>query len=304
MEVDQNNAEDQEENGINQEIGDEKENKKDNEEKKDNISSPDSEIKKLKEEINYLKDLHKKDQLEIQEIKKKFQTEIDSLKAKFKLLNDQFDEMKKNKKANNIIINESDEEMEDNTYSVECLTSKKDTEILQGAEKTNINIVIKNNSKKKYPKNAYLVSDNKNSLLLCEKVKLNELEPNQQQNVSILFNNLKYISKGTYNCIVKLQIDNKIYNSSFELKVKVIDSHLFDNQNPQRPNYQQNIAFQPGGSSEIQNQGSSDNIQKKIMDFRVQFGVYDEMVVPDEKIENALIRANFDFNQAFQSLYD
>ena len=237
MEIDQKKDEDQEENGINQNIDNVKEN---DEEKKENISSPDAEIKKLKEEINYLKNLHKKDQSEIQEIKKKFQTEIDLLKEKFKSLYNQFDEIKKNKKANNIIINEKDEEMEDNTYSVECCSRTKDTEILQGAEKTNINIVIKNNSKKKYPKNAYLVSDNKNSLLLCEKVKLNELDPNQQQNVSILFKNLKYISKGTYNCIVKLQIDNKIYNSSFELKVNVIDSQIFDNQNPQMLNYQQN----------------------------------------------------------------
>ena len=121
--------------------------------------------KQLKDEITNLKKLRIKDQLEIQEIKQKYQKEIDSLKEKFKSLLIQINELKKNKKGNNIIIDDSDINMEDNQdYSVECLTNKKDTEMLQGAEKTYIDIVIKNNSNKQYPKNTYLIPDTENSL--------------------------------------------------------------------------------------------------------------------------------------------
>ena len=203
--------------------------------------------------------------------------------------------MKKNKKGNNNIIDDSDDNMEnDQAYSVECINNKKDTEILQGAEKTNIDIVIRNNSNKKYPKNTYLVSDTKNSLLLCEKVELNELEPNQQQGVSILFKNLKYVSKGIYNCIVKLQIENKIYNSFFELKVKILENNDFAF--PQR---RFDIDF-----SERQNPNSSDNMEKNILDFRAAYELYDNDFINDYKIEEALKKNNFDFAKAFESLYN
>ena len=266
-----------------------------NEPEQNNILQPNSELKQLKDEITNLKKLHIKDQLEIQEIKEKYQKEIDSLKEQFKSLLIQINELKKNKKGNNNIIDDSDDNMEnDQAYSVECINNKKDTEILQGAEKTNIDIVIRNNSNKKYPKNTYLVSDTKNSLLLCEKVELNELEPNQQQGVSILFKNLKYVSKGIYNCIVKLQIENKIYNSFFELKVKILENNDFAF--PQR---RFDIDF-----SERQNPNSSDNMEKNILDFRAAYELYDNDFINDYKIEEALKKNNFDFAKAFESLYN
>jgi hypothetical protein len=276
-------------------VDEQKEKNKKNEPEQNNILQPNSELKQLKDEITNLKKLHIKDQLEIQEIKEKYQKEIDSLKEQFKSLLIQINELKKNKKGNNNIIDDSDDNMEnDQAYSVECINNKKDTEILQGAEKTNIDIVIRNNSNKKYPKNTYLVSDTKNSLLLCEKVELNELEPNQQQGVSILFKNLKYVSKGIYNCIVKLQIENKIYNSFFELKVKILENNDFAF--PQR---RFDIDF-----SERQNPNSSDNMEKNILDFRAAYELYDNDYINDYKIEEALKKNNFDFSKAFASLFD
>ena len=276
-------------------VDEQKEKNKKNEPEQNNILQPNSELKQLKDEITNLKKLRIKDQLEIQEIKEKYQKEIDSLKEQFKSLLIQINELKKNKKGNNNIIDDSDDNMEnDQAYSVECINNKKDTEILQGAEKTNIDIVIRNNSNKKYPKNTYLVSDTKNSLLLCEKVELNELEPNQQQGVSILFKNLKYVSKGIYNCIVKLQIENKIYNSFFELKVKILENNDFAF--PQR---RFDIDF-----SERQNPNSSDNIEKNILDFRAAYELYDNDFINDYKIEEALKKNNFDFAKAFESLYN
>lgn len=274
--------------------GQEEKNKK-KEPEQDNILQPNSELKQLKDEITNLKKLHIKDQLEIQEIKEKYQKEIDSLKEQFKSLLIQINELKKNKKGINNIIDDSDDNMEnDQAYSVECVTSKKDTEILQGAEKTNIDIIIRNNSNKKYPKNTCLISDTKNSLLLCEKVELNELEPNHQQRVSFLFKNLKYVSKGIYNCIVKLQIDNKIYNSFFELKVKILEN--------------KDYAFPQGifdrDFSERQNPNLSDNMEKTILDFRAAYELYDNDFINDYKIEEALKKNNFDFSKAFASLFD
>ena len=70
--------------------------------------------------------------------------------------------------------------MEDNQmYSMECQNKQLKIKRLKGTEKADVNATIKNNSKEKYPKNWYLVWHNKNSLLLCENVKINELEPFQ-----------------------------------------------------------------------------------------------------------------------------
>ena len=303
MEVDeQQNKEDSEkEKGPNQhKLDGQKEKIKKKEPEQDNILQPNTEVKQLKDEITNLKKLHIKDQQEIQEIKQKYQKEIDSLKEQFKSLLIQMNELKKNKKGNNIIIDDSDINMEDNQdYSVECLTNKKDTEMLQGAEKTYIDIVIKNNSNKKYPKNTFLIPDTENSLLVCEKVELYELEPNQQQDVSFLFKNLKYVSKGTYNCIVKLQIENKVYNSFFELKVNILENRNYENKN---------LAFPQGkfdkDFSEKQDPNSLDNMQKNILDFRAAYELYDNDYINDYKIEEALKKNNFDFTKAFESLYN
>ena len=285
---------------------------KDNKEINSNNNSSDSEIIKLKEEIQNLKNMHKKDELQIKEIKTIFQKEIDSLKKQIKDMSDQLNEINhnKNKKknsSNDCIINDnSDVSMEESqTYSVECLSKRVNIEILQGTEKANIDIVIRNNSNEKYPSNSYLICDNKNSLLLCEKVKLNELEPNQQQNVSFLFKNLKFISKGTYRSIIKLQINNKTYNSFFELNVIVLENPIKKNQNLGNNNDNLSdfsIPQKPNDNSGNYNM-DIENIEQMIISFKDTFDFYNERIT-DIEIEQALRKYNFDFQKTFESFFD
>ena len=206
--------------------------------------------------------------------------------------------------------------MEDNQiYSIECLTKNLKIEILQGTEKTDIDVVIRNNSKEKFPNDSYLICDNKNSLLLCENVKLDELEPSQQQKITILFKNLKYISKGEYTCILKLQINKKMYNSYFDIIVKVID--MGQNMNVGPDNFQLNFSYpkdvMPGINFGNVNQDKNMNMNEDlrgrdnseiILRFKEQFSLYNNDFITDEKIKQALEINNFDFNKAFESLYD
>ena len=277
---------------------------KDNKEINNNNNSSNLEIIKLKEEINILKNMHEQDQLQIKNIKTFFQKEIDSLKKQIKDMSDQLNEINHNKYKKNssngcIINNNSDEIMEESqTYSVECLSKRVNIEILQGAEKANIDIVIRNNSNEKYPSNSYLICDNKNSLLLCEKVKLNELEPNQQQNVSFLFKNLKYISKGNYRSIVKLQIDNKIYNSFFELNVIVKENPNKNGNN--LPDF--SIPQIPTDNRRNENM-DIENIEQIIINFKDTFDFYNERIT-DREIEEALRKYNFNFQKTFESFFN
>ena len=294
-----------------------------------NKNNNNEEILLLKKEIENLKIEQKNNDEKINKISKNFQNEIDKLKLQINDLTKEIYELKnkkiKSKKEENInninnitnenndnYNNDSDEEMNnDMTYSVQCLSRNSAIDIEQGKERASIDIVIRNNSNNKYPNNSYLICDNKNSLLLCEKVQLDELEPNQQQNVTILFKNLKYISKGKYRSIIKLQINNKIYdNSFFEIIVNVVENN--QNRNAQPENFQANFLYPKdmipegnfGNLNFGQNPNMNNNIKEIIVNFRATFELYDSDYVSDEKIEGALKRNNFDFYKAFNSLFD
>lgn len=277
---------------------------------KDNNSFVD-EISLLKKEILELKEEHAKDR---ETLRKGFEDEISLLKEQIYNLANQLNELKNKKNKNNINninninnddikenFNDKDSDSENNMdeddqkFSIECLSSRLNTEILQGTEKANIDIIVRNNSNFKYPKDSFLICDNKNSLLLCEKVELNELNPKEQQKVSILFKNLKLISKGKYKCFVKLMINNKKYNSTFELTVDVLENYL-------KNDYQGPSFF---NNNQMQNNLIDINTTDQMVNnFKIQFGLYNSDLITDEKITNVLRKNNFDFNKAFEDLFN
>jgi hypothetical protein len=277
---------------------------------KTNNNSLVNEISLLKKEILEMKEEHAKDK---EALKKGFEDEISLLKEQIFNLANQLNELKNKKNKNNInnINNDnndinknfndkdSDNEIimdeEDQTYSIECLSSRLNTEILQGTEKANIDIIVRNNSNFKYPKDSFLICDNKNSLLLCEKVELNELNPREQQKVSIVFKNLKSISKGKYKCFVKLMINNKKYNSTFELTIDVLENYLKNDY--QAPSFLNNNQMQ-------NNLVDFSTTEQMVNNFKIQFQLYNNDIISDEKIENVLRKNNFDFNKAFEDLFN
>ena len=283
-----------------------------------NDSNKDAQILELKNEILLLKNQQNQTDSKIKEIISSFQKEIDSLKQQISNLTSELNKLKYKKhpqdNINNINdINENnidnDENMEDvQPYSIECITRRLNVEILQGSEKANIDIMIRNNSMQKYPSNTFLICDSKKSLLLCEKVKLNELEPRQQQNINIVFKNLKYVSKGKYNCIIYLEINKKVYNSSFVVTVDILPNQII-----QKQNYMENFAYPKGimpgeniGNINVNQNFGSENINDMamtIIKFKDQFSIYNNDSITDEKIEEALKKYDFDFGKAFASLY-
>ena len=296
-----------------------------NDSKKSNVPKRDNnEIELLKKEISDLKNQREQDKKNIDELKLLFQTEMKKLQNQIKRLSEEIKTLKMNdkKKEHDNINNGNDNnninnddivnyiEEDDIKYSLECLSRKLNIDIIQGTDKTNLDIGIKNNSKEKYPENSCLICDKKISHLLCDDVELGELEPNQQKIVTIWFKNLKCISKGTYKCYVKLMIDNKVYNSSkIELTVNVISSQNNQNNilannlgvqnNPPFQNNFNNINTNPFWQSLNGNQELNNNISA----FRKEFNLYDFELCSDETIKNALIINDNDFGKAFESLF-
>ena len=285
------------------------------------IDNHKNQIDTLKKEIEDLKSITQRDQKNISELKLLFQTEIKKLQDQIKSLSAEIKTLKskKNNKSSNNIDNidnidnnkiemeESDDdnmEIDDHKYSLECLSRKLNTDIMQGTERTSMDIVVRNNSKLKFPNNSYLICDQKNSLLLCENIDLSSIEPNEQKVIKIHFKNLRYISKGEYKSLVKLMVENKVYNSSkIELTVNVISPlNKFNNQ-------QKNVGLVPNlfFNNNLNNpsnpflQNDNNNI---VSSFREQFSLFDYDNISDERIKNALMANNNDFNKAFESLYN
>ena len=297
--------------------------------KKDIIDSQEkgkNEIEILKKEINDLKIQHQQDQKNISELKAFFQTEIKKLNEKIKSLSKEIKSLKLNQKVddnninniNNVDNDEDNEEIienKDNKYSLECLSRKLSIDIIQGTERTNLDIAVMNNSKLKFPENSLLVCDTKKSLLLCDDADLSQLEPSEQKIVNIQFKNLKYISKGNYKCIIVLMIENKVYkSSSIELTINVVAPII--NENNQQNNNNNNINnFGINNNLNINNNiNNYNNLNSNpflnnddnngVSRFREQFSLFDYENIPDERIMNALLLNNNDFNKAFASLFE
>ena len=296
--------------------------------KKDIIDSQKNgknEIEILKKEINDLKAQHQQDQKDISELKSLFQTEIKKLNEKIKFLSKEIKFLKLNQKVddnninniNNVDNDEDNEEIienKDNKYSLECLSRKLSIDIIQGTERTNLDIAVMNNSKLKFPENSLLVCDTKKSLLLCDDADLSQLEPSEQKIVNIQFKNLKYISKGNYKCIIVLMIENKVYkSSSIELTINVVAPII--NENNQQNNNNNINNFGINNNLNINNNiNNYNNLNSNpflnnddnngVSRFREQFSLFDYENIPDERIMNALLLNNNDFNKAFASLFE
>ena len=284
-----------------------------------------NEIEILKKEINDLKAQHQQDQKNISELKSLFQTEIKKLNEKIKSLSKEIKSLKLNQKVddnninniNNVDNDEDNEEIienKDNKYSLECLSRKLSIDIIQGTERTNLDIAVMNNSKLKFPENSLLVCDTKKSLLLCDDADLSQLEPSEQKIVNIQFKNLKYISKGNYKCIIVLMIENKVYkSSSIELTINVVAPIINENNQQNSNNNINNFGINNNlninnninnynnlNSNPFLNNDDNNGVSR----FREQFSLFDYENIPDERIMNALLLNNNDFNKAFASLFE
>ena len=284
-----------------------------------------NEIEILKKEINDLKIQHQQDQKNISELKALFQTEIKKLNEKIKSLSKEIKSLKLNQKVddnninniNNVDNDEDNEEIienKDKKYSLECLSRKLSIDIIQGTERTNLDIAVMNNSKLKFPENSLLVCDTKKSLLLCDDADLSQLEPSEQKIVNIQFKNLKYISKGNYKCIIVLMIENKVYkSSSIELTINVVAPIINENNQQNSNNNINNFGINNNlninnninnynnlNSNPFLNNDDNNGVSR----FREQFSLFDYENIPDERIMNALLLNNNDFNKAFASLFE
>lgn len=187
------------------------------------------------------------------------------------------------------------------SYSIECLTNKLDIDIPQGTPKAKIDFLIRNTSSQRLPPNTKLLCDHSKSTLICENIRLNPLNPGQQQMVSAIFKNLNKIPQGNYKSTVLLSSEGKKFLSSIELKVNVLDNKI----NPPQKGLGDNLfgAFVEDEAMEGNGNFGNRNLSQEIVNFRKQFDLPIDCL-NDEIIGKALQMYDFDFNRAIGYISD
>jgi hypothetical protein len=122
-------------------------------------------------------------------------------------------------------VNEDDNSLiiKDIKYSYKCLSSKLRTFIHIGTEKAKFNIVIKNDGNLQWTKNTKFIFG-KNSQMLTDYIKLKPLEPNEQDNIEIEFDGLKYFVAGTYASYLLLSVDGKVFGEPLKLESVIVEN--------------------------------------------------------------------------------
>ena len=103
-------------------------------------------------------------------------------------------------------------------YSYKCLTSELRKIIYRGKTKLNMQIVIQNNSKDKWPENTKLILDINNSQILTENIILNQLSPSEQMTLNITFKDLQNLPSNEY----KVYFDFNVNGINFGDKLCII----------------------------------------------------------------------------------
>ena len=165
---------------------------------------------------------------------------------------------------------------ENSDYSFDCTNAMYLTlYIYEGTEQEKLEIILKNNGNKTWPKNTKFKIIEPTDFNLDDII-LSQQKPNEEKSYYIRFNNLKNYKVGEYQTNFAFCCDEKIYGETLMARVKI---------------------------KEINNSNKDieDNIDK-INEFRETFNL-PESEYPNDKILTILQENNFNFEDAFGSLF-
>ena len=159
-------------------------------------------------------------------------------------------------------------------YSYKILSTKFITYIQQGIKAAKIPICLKNDGSSKWPENkTKLIVDQQNSMIVCDDIILKPLNPGEQYNYDIIFNNLDYYGPREYKTYFYFNVNGKNYGEKLCLSVVI---------NP--------------------NQNNNNNNNNIVEQFKNKYNLKNGRFT-DEFIFNKLIENKNNFEAAFFNLY-
>ena len=182
----------------------------------------------------------------------------------------------KTKTNNNKINLDTPNGDEKEIYSFECLNKDKlKLEMKEGMENTNLNIVIKNNGTTQWPINGTRLIFNPEKNMIEENIELDPQKPGEVKTYKNIIKEIHSLPAGNYNAGLIFEINGKKYGEEIELKI-VINEHE--------------------ENEEINDEG------QMIKEFRDKYNL-DIETFPDEKLLDALIKCNLNYEETFSSLF-
>ena len=163
------------------------------------------------------------------------------------------------------------------TYSFECTNFVNlSSYIHEGTDETEIDLIIKNNGIKDWPKKKAKLRFDINSDIFGEEVELAPQKCGEEVNYKVKFKKLKSYKEGEYKSSLRFIIYGKNIGEKLDLRIKIMKK---ENPDDEMNQYKQ-----------------------EIMDFREQFGLNEEDF-PDKRVFDLLKKNDFDFTMAFENAF-
>ena len=164
---------------------------------------------------------------------------------------------------------------ESKQYSYECINILDlSSYIYEGTKESKIEIILKNNGDMTWPEGSKLIVDNKSDLRANEII-LKPQKPGEQQSYNANFGDLKNIKEGEYKSYLTFENSEDVFSGE-KLTLKIIIKK-------KKNEIEQNI--------------------DKIRDFRDNYALSTEDY-SDRKLLEILKKNNFNFDKAFESLFN
>ena len=151
-------------------------------------------------------------------------------------------------------------------------------------------IILKNNGETQWPRNEAKLVFDQNKNIIGKNIILKPQKPGEQEKYKIDFDNLKMYPAGNYRAGLIFEINGKKYGENIDIFISIkkkadmnINEHI-------KKNYNENQKY-----------NSID--QEKIGKFKKEFNL-ENSEITDERIMGALKNFNYDFKDAFASLFN
>ena len=97
-----------------------------------------------------------------------------------------------------------------------------------GTFKYDIELTIRNNCKYSYPENTEIICDKDSNLIPTNKIKINKLKPNETQNITIKYDNLKACTQGIMNSFFNFEVNGKKFGIKIIIKLKFLANDNYE----------------------------------------------------------------------------
>ena len=162
-------------------------------------------------------------------------------------------------------------------YSYECVNKNElMIEVGEGEDEANIDIVLKNNKNRKWPKNKTKLTLDNNSGVVGDDIVLESQDLNQQRNYTFKLKGLGKLSKGEHKMYLFFRVNGEQYGDKIMITIIIKEKKYII---------------------------IDDKDIKHIKEFRDLYGLLEEDY-QDDTLLNALKKNNYDYTTAFSSLFN